>query len=365
MAYTYSYLEVAIGTKVYRMYRLSDSLFLRRLTKDTESLTLSPHKSEATKKDIVIPYADIRGIAAEGDVHYDEEGRRTELFFGELIIETKTKPQTLDVISDITVEDLLLFFEDAPFSIEKRLEPEQEQAKDRAPQAKTNTGMEKFLKGYTIVLGVYMVFALLFGNDIICYLSGALLLFNLVLLVRFPQYFSIHPANKHEKRKERFVSAFLMYPLFPCVVLLWSKSMNTENILLPAVVIAVLLSVLQLFFYRKELVKQKSSALSVLLISLILAFGIVGMLSLPKAARRQVSAETATVVDMESRSGGKRRSASYILTVEMPDGTKTDYYVKGSSYKETATGDSVQVNVYESTFGVRFTVVTAPSNANE
>lgn len=361
MSYPYHYLDVMLGTKTYRLFRLQSALFLQRLTKENENSSLLPHIEDQTKKDVVIYFSEIASLLLNGDVHYDEEGRRTEYFFGELIVETNEKTRKLEVISEITRDDLCNFFAETPIAVGKITLSQKTKNKKQTSSAQraVNVRVQTFLKIYRILLFVYCFIAILGRNDIFLYISAVLFLGNIVLAALFPKSFSIRSVHKGEKREEYFLGGFLLLPLLPSVFLLWQKHLNAENWVLPSVVIAVIVAGVMIFFFREEFKNEAFSAISICIVSFLIAVSLVSTLTFPNFRENLVSSEPAEIVSLDtSRSGRRGRTRNYTVTVKFADADTETYHITSSAYERMEKGDIVYIETYESFLGVTFTYVS-------
>lgn len=219
--------------------------------------------------------------------------------------------------------------------------------------------VRQFLKIYIAAMIIYSVIAILWVNEFFFYISTMLFIANIVLVVKYPQYFSIRAPYKKEKRKEYFVAGFLLFPMLSSVGIFFLKIKNVSNPFpILSLVIAVMIGTVLIVCFRKEWITVKFSAVGVYMISFLIAIGIVITLAYPSAHRNLVSSQTAEVVETDSRrTGRKYKLRNYFCTVKFSDGTVQKYHIARSVYKELQNGDTVQVDIYEGIFGITFTYV--------
>ena len=220
--------------------------------------------------------------------------------------------------------------------------------------------MRKFLKIYTVILMIYTVIVIIFRKDFFLYISAALFVINILIIVKFPQCFSIRAVRKKEKREEYGAAGFLLIPMISSMALMIIRTSNVSyHFIIPSLVIAIIIATVLIVCFRQEWAKEKSSVFGVYLLSFLIAIGLVATIAIPTAKQNLVSSQTAKVTETERRhSGGKNRSTYYECTVKFPDGAEKEYHITKSLYDELRNGDNVKVDTYEGIFGITFTYVS-------
>ena len=95
----HTYLEIAGKTKIYRLFRLKNELFLRHTNEQNENDPTTPKIETKTSRDLVLPFSQIKNISVCGDMHYDGNGKKTDLFFGDIIIKMTKKFELFGFLS--------------------------------------------------------------------------------------------------------------------------------------------------------------------------------------------------------------------------------------------------------------------------
>lgn len=365
MSYPFYYLDVFLNGKMYRLFRLTDAFFLQRQTKDNCDSTLIPHIEDKTKKDFVICFREIKDILIEGDVHYDEDGERTEYFFGDVTLRMRDQSyKKMDIVSDISEEDLRTFFEEVSFTVRKQKpqtyeKPNFTQAQEEYEykmRTKRDSKVQKALNIYFYIMIAYFVIGVFLKHDIMIYISAALFLINFTAVMALPQYFTIRPNKKNEQSRTTISAGiFLLLPLCYNALEMVTKPANVDGWITAWLVVSVVFTLILLVRYFGEIKCNLSSVLTVLLYSLLISYGITATLAVPTAKNNLISSKTGEAVDFERHSG---KNSSYEITLLLDDGTQEEYYVTSTLYKNTEKGDILKVDTYEGVFGITFTYIS-------
>lgn len=324
-----------------------------------------PHIENRTKKDHVIYFREIKEILLEGDVHYEEDGERTEYFFGDAVLRMREQDdKELFILTDISETDLRTFFEELSFTVIKqkpqepekpKLTKEQEEYEDKM-RKKRDPKVQKALKIYFFITIAYFFVGVFWKHDMMIYISAALFLLSFIAVMALPQYFTVRSEKKNERsRTTLHVGIFLLIPLICNMLELIKNPANADGWMGAWLVIAVIFAIILLLRYLEEVKCNPSSCLSILIFALMISIGITGTLAVPTAKNNLISSKTGEAVDFERHSG---KNSSYEITLLLDDGIQEEYYVTSTLYKNTEKGDILKVDTYEGIFGITFTYVS-------
>ncbi|MBQ8420201.1 MAG: hypothetical protein IJY37_07615 [Clostridia bacterium] len=364
----HTYLEIAGKTKIYRLFRLKNELFLRHTNEQNENDPTLPKIETKTSRDLVLPFSQIKNISVCGDVHYDEHGKKTDLFFGDIIIETNQNHRKFEVISDITEAELLEFFADAPFPIKKKAPPtpkedKLEKAYRKEMREKRNPFLQKCISIYLFAQLGFMIISifLLFKHfDAVFTISAILFLINLALVLALPAYFSVYHPGKNERRiknhDEMPIGVFLWAPIVFNAAPLLFGDYNAEGWILPTIICTLLLIAVIFARYIREVKFIKTGAIVFVLLAFLISASIIGGIGMKTMGDEPVSTQSAQIVHYR-KENRRKSSAVYKITVKLPDGTEETYTIPSSMYQSKDAGDTVYLETYEGAFGMTFTYV--------
>jgi hypothetical protein len=364
----HTYLEIAGKTKIYRLFLLKNDLFLRHTNEQNENDPTIPKIETKTSRDIVLPFSQIKSISVCGDVHYDEHGKKTDLFFGDIIIETKQNHRKFEVISDITEAELLEFFSDAPFPVKKKAPPipkedKLEKAYRKEMREKRNPALQKAINicffaqlGFMIV----SIFLLSTHFDAVFTISAILFLVNLALVLALPAYFSVYHPGKNDRRikkhEEMPIGVFLWAPIVFNAAPLLFGDYNAEGWILPTIICTLLLIAVIFARYIREVKFIKTGAIVFVLLAFLISAGIIGGIGMKTMGEEPVATQNVEILHYR-KENRRKRSTVYKITVELPDGTEETYTIPSSMYQSKDAGDTVYLETYEGAFGMTFTYV--------
>ncbi len=360
-------IRVDCGMKRYTLFRTENAYWLRSVSShENEDETVSV-PSDASEKDTLILFTEIRAL--EFDCTLTET--KHSLTYGKIKLTSNDgKRRKLTLLDHVGEEGLTDFFSDVASRIVRnekkdsahRAEKEQRDDYGKWVRENRNPSVFRFLRIYSRLL--YVLFPLLYVAQILLSISlmpvgVVLFVLNYVLALLFPTCFSVSMEEKKFKAlhdaETISLPPFLALPAFANVLIFINLAANPSGILVPTLALTALLLLPILLRYLREYRMQWYNVLAMLFFLAFAVFGTFSTINLQYSPSNPLSVESATILEKDMHSS--RKSRSYDVTVQMPDGEVQTYDIRSSIYKEIEEGDNVLICTYGGLLGTTYTIV--------